>query len=115
MGHKSGNVFPALSQRWQQDGEHVQTIIQVAAKLTPSYHVDEIPIGCGHEPDIYFVGSPASQSLELLFLKHTQQLWLQRRGDVADLVQEQRPLVGHFKPSDLLGDRSGERTLLMAE
>src|SRR6266481_7849599 len=41
MRDKSRNVFPALSERWQQDGEDVQTIIQVTAKLPASDHLDE--------------------------------------------------------------------------
>src|SRR5439155_14504482 len=44
--------FPALSERRQQDGEDVQTIIQVTAKLPASDHLDEIPIRCSYKPDI---------------------------------------------------------------
>src|SRR6266852_2860144 len=39
MRDKSRDVFPALSERRQQDGEDVQTIIQVTAKLTASDHL----------------------------------------------------------------------------
>src|SRR6266403_1457129 len=55
MSHKNGNVFPALSERRQQDWEDVQTIIQITAKLTASDHLDQIPIGCGYQTDIHFV------------------------------------------------------------
>src|ERR1700722_12263683 len=115
MGHKSGNVFPALSQRRQQDGEDVQTIIHITAKLPASHHLHQIAIGRGDQPDIHFVGAPAAQSLELLLLQHAQQLRLQRRGDVAYFVEKQRTFVSHFEASDLLRDGSGEGTLLMTE
>src|SRR6266478_7991566 len=59
MRDKNRNVFPALSERRQQDGEDVQTIIQVTAKLPASYHLDQIPIGCGYKPDIHFVCATA--------------------------------------------------------
>ena len=59
MCDKGGNVFPALSERRQHDGEDVQTIIQVTAKLPASYHLDQIPIGCRDQPDIYFVRATA--------------------------------------------------------
>src|ERR1700685_307625 len=36
---KRGNIFPALSERRYQDGEDVQTIIQITAKLTARYHL----------------------------------------------------------------------------
>src|SRR6267154_6501064 len=64
MRDKSRNVFPALSEGRQQEGENIQTIIQVTAKLPASDHLREIPIRCGHQSDIYFVSSTAAQSLE---------------------------------------------------
>src|SRR6266849_4817809 len=59
MRDKSRNVFPALSERRQQDGEDVQTIIQVTAKLPASDHLLEIPIRCSYKPDIHFVRATA--------------------------------------------------------
>src|SRR6266478_1384708 len=59
MRDKSRNVFPALSERRQQDGEDVQTIVQVTAKLPASYHLLEIPIRCRYEPDIHFMRATA--------------------------------------------------------
>src|SRR5258708_3981496 len=113
MRDKSRNVFPALSEGRQQEGENIQTIIQVTAKLPASDHLREISIRCGHQSDIYFMSSTAAQSLELLFLQHTQQFRLQGRGDVTYLVQEQRAFVGHFEAPDLLSDGTGKSTLLM--
>src|ERR1700730_15011882 len=55
MCYKRGNVLPPLPERGQQDGEDVQTIIQITAKLPASYHLYQIPIGCGYQPDIHFV------------------------------------------------------------
>src|SRR5712671_7546200 len=40
MCHKGGNVLPALSERRQQDGEDVQTIVQITPKLAASDHLD---------------------------------------------------------------------------
>ncbi len=57
MRHKSRNVFTALSERRQQDGEDVQTIVQVTPKLTTRYHLDEVPIGCRYEPNVHLVGA----------------------------------------------------------
>ena len=44
----------------------------------------------------------AAQALELLLLQHAEQLGLQLRRDVADLVEEQRPLVRQLEAADLL-------------
>src|SRR6266403_5181677 len=60
MRDKNRNVFPALSERRQQDGEDVQTIVQITPKLPASYHLDQIPIGCGYKPDIHLVCATAA-------------------------------------------------------
>ena len=57
----------------------------------------------------------AAEALELLLLQHAEQLGLQLRRDVADLVEEQRPLVGQLEAADLLADGAGEGALLVAE
>jgi hypothetical protein len=90
------NVLPAISERRQKDEEGVQPIVQIAAKLTASDHLDHVPIRCRHQRDIHFVCATPVQSLELLFLQHGQQLRLQRRMEVAYFVQKQRVVVGHF-------------------
>src|ERR1700686_1541089 len=59
MRDKSRNVFPALSQRRQQDGEDVEPIIQVTAKLPANYHLHEIPIRCRYKPNVHFVCATA--------------------------------------------------------
>src|SRR6266436_3041802 len=115
MRDKRGNVLPPFSERRQQDGEDVQAIVQVTPKLTASYHLRQIPIGCSYQADIHFVGATTAQSLELLLLQHAQQLRLQLRRDVAYFVQKQRAFVSHFEAPDLLRDGSGEGALLMTE
>src|SRR3984957_5184439 len=60
MRDQRRNVFPAPSGRRQQDGEDVQTIVQVTPKLTASYHLRQIPIGCSYQADIHFMGVTAS-------------------------------------------------------
>src|SRR5580698_1099345 len=86
--HKSRNIFPALAQSRQQDGEDVQSIIEVTAELTARYHLAQIAVAGSDEPNIHLVSSTASEPLELLFLQHSQQFRLQCRGDVAYFVQE---------------------------
>ena len=115
MRDQGKNVFPSLSKCRYCDREDIQTIVQIAAKLTSRYHVDQILIGRCNQPDIDFMGLTISRSFELLFLQHAQQLGLQRSRDVAHFVQEQRTLIGHFKAPDLLCDRSRKGALLMTD
>src|ERR1700758_5402015 len=44
MRDKSRNVLPTLSQRRHQDGEDVQTIVQITPKLPKSDHLHQIAI-----------------------------------------------------------------------
>ncbi len=51
----------------------------------------------------------------LAFLQHAQQLGLQERRHLADLVQHQRAAGRQFEQADAVGGGAGERALLVAE
>src|SRR6185503_20274786 len=51
----------------------------------------------------------------LALLDHAQELRLDRRRQLADLVEEDRAAVGGLDQAELLGRGSGERALLVAE
>ena len=55
-----------------------------------------------HQAHVHLDRLRAAEALELLLLQHAQQLGLQLRRDVADLVEEQRPLVRQLEAADLL-------------
>jgi hypothetical protein len=61
------------------------------------------------------MGLAASQTLEPLFLKDTQQFRLQSQRDVAYFVQKQRAFIGHLEAPNLLRDSSGKGASLMAK
>src|ERR1700678_4404538 len=79
VGYEGRNIFTPLAERRQQDGEDVQTIVEITPELTATYHPAQISIGCSDEPNIDLVSSTASEALELLLLQDTQQLRLQGR------------------------------------
>ena len=58
---------------------------------------------------------PAPHPAEGLGLDGPQQLGLQGRGQVTDLVQEQGAAVGQFQQAPLAGHGVGEGALLVAE
>jgi hypothetical protein len=57
----------------------------------------------------------AAQPLELLLLQHAQHLGLRLQAHVADLVEEDRALVGLLELADLPIGGAGERALFVAE
>src|SRR5271166_5482850 len=115
MRHQGRNILAALPQWWQQDGEDVQTIVEVATKFASIHHVVQITVSGSNEPHVNFVSPTAAQALEFLFLQDTQQFGLQCRWNVAHLVEEKRTFIGQLETANLLRDGSGERALLVAK
>src|SRR5204863_403511 len=56
-----------------------------------------------------------AQAFEFPLLQHAQQLGLQFERNLSDLVQKNRPAIGHFEPADALRDRSRESTFFVSE
>src|SRR6266852_7864664 len=115
MRDQGWNVFAALPQWWQKDGEHIQTIVEVTAKFASLHHLRQVPIRSSHQPHVHLVSPSAAQAFEFLFLQYAQQLGLQRRRNIAHLVEEERTFVGQLEAANLLRYGSGERALLVAK
>ena len=72
-------------------------------------------VGGGDDPDVDANVVLAAEARELAVLQHLQQLRLQRKAHVADLVEEHRAVVGELELAGLVLDRAGERAALEAE
>src|ERR1700692_2075281 len=72
-------------------------------------------MGRGYEANIHVVSSAAAQAFEFLLLQYAQQFRLQRRRNIAHLVQEEGAFVGQLEASKLLRYGSGERTLFVTK
>src|SRR5271156_5362497 len=115
MCHQGWDVFAALPQWWQQDGEDIQTVVEVATKFASIHHLRQIPIRCSHQPHVHLVSPSAAQALEFLFLQYAQQFGLQCRRNIAYLVQEKCAFIGGLETADLLRDGTGECTPFVAK
>ena len=109
------DVFLALAQRRHRARHDVQPVEQILAEAPGGDLALEIFVGRRDDAHVDADGLLAADALELLLLQHAQQLELQRRRHVADLVEEQRPLVGQLEAAELALDRARERALLVAE
>ena len=109
------NIFAPLTQRRHGDGEDIQPVKEVAAKLAFRDHLCQVAIGRRDHADVDTDGARAAQPFEFLFLQNAQQLGLEFEGDVPDFIQKQRSLVGEFEAADLLRDGAGERAPFVAE
>src|SRR5262249_57349882 len=75
----------------------------------------EIPTGGGDHLDVDAAARSGADPADELLLDDVQELGLQGRGDVADLVEEDRAAVGGFEEARPGGLRIGERALLVTE
>src|ERR1700757_5009231 len=115
MSHEPWDVVRPLAQRGQQDWEYIEAIVKISAKHAVGHHLGQIAVRCSHEADINPQSLRAAQSLELLFLQHAEQLWLQLGRDVAHLVKEKRSSMRQLEAPNLLTDGPSERSLFLPE
>src|ERR1700686_4484671 len=108
-------LFAALPKRRHAHREDVEPVVQVGAKFLFVHHRLQVPIRGGYEADVGSDRSVAAHALEFLVLDGAQQLRLEFERHLTDLIEKQRALVSQLEAPNLLRNRPGERTLLMAE
>ena len=107
------------SRRWRSGGSVMQTTFRRkkrSSRNCPSCdrHL-EIAVGRGDDAHVDADVLPSAEPGELAVLQHLQQLGLQRRAHLADLVEEHRPVIGELELAGLVLDGAGERAALEAE
>ena len=95
--------------------DDVEAEEQILAELPVGDRLLEIAVGRGDDADVDVDVVLAAEARELAVLQHLQQLGLQRRAHVADLVEEHRAVVGELELARLVLDRAGEGAALEAE
>ncbi len=90
----------------------MKEILAEAAILDRSF---EVLIGGGDNADVDFNFAVAAETIEGLAVEHTQQLDLSLRLQFADLVEEERALVGEFEEPGLGGIGAAERAFFVSE
>ncbi len=115
VGGENRDVLAPLAQRRHPQGHHAQAIEEVLAKSSPGDQRAQIPVGGRDDPDVHPEAVGAADSLDLVLLEHPEQLGLDARGDLADLVEEARPGVRRLEQTALVDHGAGERALHMAE
>ena len=85
--------------------DDVQPVVEVLAEAPLAHRRAQVLVGGRDQPQVDLHGAPA-QPLDLALLQHPQQLHLHVRGDLADLVQEQRAAVGLHEAAVVPLDRA---------
>ena len=75
----------------------------------------QVAIGRGNDADVHLGRVRGAQALQFVLLEDAQQLHLHIRGQLTNLVEEDRAVVGELEPALFLLHRTGERAPLVTE
>src|SRR5262249_27815387 len=109
------DVLLPLAQRWDDDLDAVDTEEQVLAEAAGGDLALQVTVRGADQPE---VGPPlacGADAVEGPRVEHAQELRLDLPDHLADLVEEQRPAVGHLDEPWLLVAGARERAALVAE
>ena len=93
----------------------LEPVVQVLAEGAAFDRLGQVAIGRGDETDLRANHPVAAEPRELALLERAQELGLDRRRHLADLVEEQHAAAGLFDAARLHGHGAGERAALVAE
>ena len=79
------------------DREDHQTVIEILAERLLLYHLLEITVCSGKDPDIHFYRLSSADPLKFLFLQDAQKFYLHIEGQFSYLVEEDRSGVRQFE------------------
>ena len=104
-----------MSERRKLDGDHVNPIVELLAKLPLDGGLAKITIRRRHESHVHVDETGAAHATDLPLLQHAQQLDLKAQGQLADLIEKEgAPMCRLHEP--LLGAYgAGEGALLVPE
>ena len=80
------DILPALAQRRQRQGNHVQPVKQVGAKRSLGHHLRQPAVGGGDDAHVHMHGTGIAKAVEFPLLQHPQQLRLQAQRHLAYFV-----------------------------
>src|SRR5436190_5182085 len=109
------DVALALAQRGHVDADDAQAVEEIAAEAAVADHLLEIAVAGRDEARVEVDGRGAADAHEAPLLEDPQELGLQIRRELADLVEEKRAAARELELAELTRDRARERALLVAE
>src|SRR5579883_21578 len=109
------DVARPLAQRRQAKVHDVEAEIEILAEAALAHLLFEVAVRGGEEADVHLDGMRAADAVDLALLDGAQQLRLEARVHLADLVEQQGPAVGLLELADAARDGAGEGALLMPE
>ncbi len=108
MMDQQRNISRPQAKRRKPDGNDIKPVIKIFAEGAVGHRFFQIPIRRGDDPHIDFHILVAADPAEFTLLNHPQQLHLNRRRRIADLVEEDGSAIGDFEQAGLVRNGAGE-------
>ena len=89
-----------LAQRRHHEAHDIEPEVEVLAELPLAHQLLEVAVRRRHEAHVELDRLRAADPVDRLRLQEPQELHLDRAGDLADLVQEERPAVRRLEAAD---------------
>ncbi len=112
---EEGDVFAALAEGWELEGDDVKTIEEVFAEAAVPYGLLEVDVGCGDDADVDLDFGGAAEMHEAAILQDAEDFGLHVHGHGANFVEEEGAAVGYFEEALLGVDGGGEGSFDVAE
>src|SRR5262249_54024847 len=109
------NVAAALPERRNRDRDGVDAVVEVLAEAPRGDARLEVLVGGRDQTKVDGDRPTPAAQLDLAGLEDAPQLRLDRRGERADLVEEERSAVGELEPAGPRADGAREGSPLVAE
>ena len=109
------DVVHAITQRGQMDVHRVQAVVEVLPERPVRQVLFQLLVGRRHDPHVDLLAARRPERADLALLQHAQQLRLQRRRQLGDLVEEHRAAVRLDEQPGPIAARVGKRAPLVAE
>jgi hypothetical protein len=109
------DVLTTLTQRREMDGDHREPVVQVGAEPTGLDGGLQVLARRRHDGDVDRIVSRRAEPAHLALVDNLEKLRLQRLGQKADLVEEDRSPVRGLEQPRLRRAGAGEGTALIAE
>src|SRR5271157_2004385 len=82
------NVAGPVTQWRQGDGNDADAVVEIGPEFAARHRFFEIAVGRGNQPDVHLERARSADALEFALLQHAQKLCLERRRNLADLIEE---------------------------
>ena len=100
---------------WDGELDDLEPVVEVFAEIAAHHHLLEVAVRGRHDTHVHLDALVAPQLGELGVLQHVEQLRLQRRLHLADLVEHEGAAVRLLELADAGRRGTGEGTPLVAE